>query len=291
MSLDSVLQDVRQITIVGTGLIGASAGLALKSAGFVGRIVGVGRRRQTVDRARERGCVDEASTDLAAAARDSQLLILAVPLGRFETVFQQLADCDHDGLILTDVGSTKQDVCALAHKHLPDPRRFIGSHPMAGSEHRGPDAARADLFNGKPCIITPDDRTDPAALRGVESLWTMLGMSLIRMSAQEHDRQTAVVSHLPHAVAVLLVQVTAELGGFDLASTGFRDTTRLASSNPPMRADILMANRTQIRQALRALHKQADSLDQLLQHADYDTLLKWLTDAKKARDDWLENRD
>jgi len=288
--MNNVLDQVHQIVIVGTGLEGASIGLGLKAGGFAGRIVGVGRRMQTVNRARELGCIDEATTDLSAVVGESQLVILAVPLGAFAAVFAQLADCVHDRLIITDVGSTKMKVCELAKQHLPDVRQFVGSHPMAGNEQRGPDAARADLFANKPCIITPEDNTDPKALGVVESLWEMLGMSLIRMSAQEHDRQAAIISHLPHVAAVLLVQVAAEQGGWELASTGFGDTTRLASSNPPMRADILVANRKPIIEALAALRDQLDHFHQLLGSADHDALLQVLTEAKKVREAWLDHQ-
>lgn len=282
-----MLEHFKQIVIVGTGLLGGSVGLGLKAAGYGGQIIGVGRRMETAQRACDRGCVDEATIDLAAAVAKSDLVLVAVPLGSIASVFEQIAGHDHGGLIVTDVGSTKMDVIAQARQLLPSPQQFVGAHPMAGSEQQGPDAARADLCNGKPCIVCPEPDTDARALKTVESLWEMLGMVLIRMSADDHDRQTAVISHLPHAVAVLLVVAAAELGGWDLASTGFRDTTRLASSNPPMRADIIISNREQIINAISILEDRLQAFRHLLVTENYDGLLQLLEVSKRTRDDWL----
>src|SRR5690606_32676114 len=140
-----------------------------------------------------------ATTDLAEAVAGAQLAIVAVPLGGFDAVFKQLAAHDHANLTITDVGSTKSDVLTSARRRLPAPQRFLGSHPMAGSEQQGPAGARADLFHGKPCVLTPEPDTCATTVRRVEGLWTRLGMSLLRMSAATHDQQTAVISHLPHA--------------------------------------------------------------------------------------------
>ena len=278
---------VDQVTIIGTGLLGTSIGLALRAAGFAGRIVGVGRRQATVEKACALGGVDRASTDLAEVLPDSQLAIVCVPLGRFATLLEQIARHDHHGLIITDVGSAKGCVLDAAHRFLPFPERFVGSHPMAGSERQGPDAARADLFQAKPCIITPEPDTALPALRAIESLWSTLGMSVIRMSARQHDRKTAVISHLPHALAVLLVRVATERGGWEIASTGFRDTTRLASSNPPMRVDIMVANRDEIIDAVDGLRDQLHSLRTTLADGDAEALRDLLHGAKSARDAWL----
>lgn len=281
------MEHVKQLAIIGTGLLGASVGLGLKQAGVCCRIVGIGRSQATLDRAAAVGSIDAGSTDLAQTIRDSQLVIIAVPLSGFESVFRELAPCQHDELVITDVGSTKVSVQAAADRWLANPAMFVGSHPMAGSEQQGPDAADGNLFQGKPCILTPLPTTDPRALRTAEALWTTLGMSLLQMTPEQHDQQVAVTSHLPHAAAVLLIQTAAALGGWDVASTGFRDTTRLAASNPPMRADIMLANREALTKALGEYRDQLDQLTALLEAGDAAAIVKLLEAAKATRADWL----
>ncbi len=285
--MDNTLSNVRQMAIVGTGLLGASVGLGLKAAGYTGRIVGLGRRIETVRQATALGAVDEACEDFAVL-RECQLVLVAVPLGAFAGIFEKIAPHDHDQLVITDVGSTKTQVVVLANQLLPQPARFVGSHPMAGSEQRGPDAAEVDLCRGKPCILTPQPDTDPAALRLVDAMWRTLGMKMLSMSPQDHDRATAAVSHLPHAASVLLIHTAAKLGGFDVASTGFRDTTRLASSNPPMRADIMLTNRECLLEAMLAYEKNINELKHLLLAGDQEKLTAWLTKAQQVRDQWMK---
>ena len=238
-----MLKDVRQITIVGTGLLGGSIGMALRDRGFAGRVVGVGRNAQTLERARQLGCVDEVCHDLGSALPGCGLVILATPLKAFAGLFQEIAQADHEGLIVTDVGSTKRQVCDDAIRVLPDPRRFVGSHPMAGGERHGPDHARGDLFEGKPCIVTPAQDAHELAVGRVEQLWRSLGMRLVQMTPQEHDRAVAAISHLPHVVAVLLVELAEKRNTLQIASTGFGDTTRIAAGDPGLWADIFTLNR------------------------------------------------
>jgi prephenate dehydrogenase len=276
-----------QITLIGTGLLGASVGLGLKAAGCTGRIVGVGRRRASVERALQCGAVDAVSEDLAASLADSSLALIAVPLSGFAAVFEQIRPAEHEGLTITDVGSAKQCVADHARKHLAAPQRFVGSHPMAGSEQQGPDAAQADLFAGKPCIICPEPDSDPHAVSQVKKLWQSLDMHLMEMSSAEHDRQTALTSHLPHAAAAMLMQVADQHGGWDVASTGFRDTTRLASSNPPMRSDIMFANREHLVEAISSYRQQLEALSDILQRNDEEALRQLLTKSKTVRDNWI----
>jgi len=281
--------DAKQITIVGTGLLGASLGLALKARGFDGRIVGLGRRLVTVERAKATGAVDVATDQPDRCVPQSDLVVLALPLSGFATVFQQIAPHDHDQLIISDVGSTKLEPVTTARKYLPQPNRFCGAHPMAGKERSGPEAADAELFVGKPCIVTPETDTADGAVQMVESLWRTVGMSVLRMPAQEHDRCTALTSHLPHAAAVLLVQVAAQHGGWNVASTGFTSTTRLASSNPPMRTDIMLANRRPLIEAIDAFSHSLTALRKALDHADEAAIRRILETSKTARDNWLND--
>ena len=279
----------RQLAIIGTGLLGASLGLAAKQAGLARRVVGYGRRQATLDAAQGRGAIDAGTTDLAEALAGSDLVVVAVPLGQMDRTFAALGELLGRGPerpVVTDVGSTKQSVLAAARTHLPEPGRFVGSHPMAGSERQGPAYAEAGLFKGKPCVVTPEPETDHDALELVTRLWRGLGMELLCMTAAEHDAHAATISHLPHAMAALLVAVAAQRGGWELASTGFRDTTRLASSNPPMRADILMANADEVRAALAVMRQRIDELDALLAAGDRAAILALLEACKAGRDGW-----
>jgi prephenate dehydrogenase len=285
MSIQST--EPKRIAIVGTGLLGGSIGLGLRAAEWNSTLVGVGRRQATLDRAIELGCIDEASLDLTEAASSCDLIILATPLGSFGHLLQQVAKADLTDTVITDVGSTKQQVCREATELLgPAAACFVGSHPMAGSEKRGPDHARADLFQNAPCIITAAEQTDPNALAMVENLWATLGMNIIQMPADQHDQQAARVSHLPHAVAVLLVTMANKLGGLDIASSGFRDTTRIAAGDPTIWLDIFTTNRQAVLDALDVMGQELADLRQLLASDDTQGLAGLLKDAKQVRDSW-----
>lgn len=286
--------DVDQIAVFGTGLLGASVGLGLKAAGYRGSVVGVGRRQETLDRALAVGAIDRGVLDFAPVAAGTELALIAVPLGGFADVFAMLARHDHPGLYITDLGSTKASVVAAAQT-LPDPGRFCGSHPMAGSEAQGPGAALSDLFRGKPCVLTPGPKTSPQALAMAEALWTTLGMELLYRGPQDHDHAVAAVSHLPHVLAVLLMNTVDECGELALGSTGLRDTSRLASSNPPMRRDILLNNRAAVADTLAVFARQLDAFRTTLGADDTartsDAVLDTLNRAAAVRDRWLNSGD
>jgi prephenate dehydrogenase len=279
-----------RLVIIGSGLLGTSVAMGLKARGFTGTITALCRSQVSADKALATGAYDHATHDPASALADATLAVIAVPLSGFAAVFAQIAEYGAADLVITDVGSTKASVIVDARAHLTDLSRVIGAHPMAGSEKSGPDAGEADLFVGKPCILTLSDSDEPAAVALVRGLWATLGMSVLVMSPQEHDEKVAVVSHLPHLAAVMLVQAAEELGGLDLASTGYRDTTRLASSNPPMRADILMANRESVDQALEVLAARLESMRLALQSGDPQAILELLNTARESRERWLDQQ-
>ena len=279
-----------RLVIIGPGMLGTSIALGLKQRGFTGQIIALGRRAATLEQAGKTRAYDVLTRDPAEALSDATLAVIAVPLSGFRAVFQQIAEHAPADLVITDAGSTKASVIADARASLSDLSRVIGAHPMAGSEQAGPLAAKPDLFVGKPCILTLTGNDNPDAIRQVTALWQTLGMSILTMSPEEHDEQVAVVSHLPHLAAVMLVRVAEQLGGLGLASTGYRDTTRLASSNPPMRSDILLANREAVRAALAALRQQADELDALLADGDREPILALLDRAARDRDRWIAER-
>lgn len=282
-----MLEQIEKLAILGTGLLGSSIGLALKDRGYKGRIVGTSRTRDTAEMSMQMQAIDEVADNVSLAVAGANMIIVAVPLGAFESAFRAIADAKAGYAIVTDVGSTKQTVVRSAREILPDPTRFVGSHPMAGREQQGPRAAKSDLFQGKPCIITPEADSHEGAVKAVEELWQGVGSRLIRMTAEQHDRDAAVISHLPHAAAVMLIRVASKLGGWDLASTGFRDTTRLASSNPPMRADIMTANKEALIHAMDALREELDAVETMLKADNNIAVLQWLREAAETRDGWL----
>ena len=278
------------LVIIGSGMLGTSVAMGLKQRGFQGKVTALCRSRASADNARRTGAYDLATDDPAAVLSDATLAVIAVPLSGFRSVFAQIAEHGPEGLIITDVGSTKASVIADARAGLQDLSRVIGAHPMAGSEKSGPQAGDPDLFVGKPCILTLGESDDSEAVDLVRRLWELLGMSVLEMSPSEHDEKVAVVSHLPHLAAVMLVQVAEQLGGLDLASTGYRDTTRLASSNPPMRTDILLANREAVAEALGALIDRSQTLQDLLMQGDGQAILEVLTGSAESRERWLEQQ-
>lgn len=278
------------LVIIGSGMLGTSIAMGLRNRGYTARISALCRSQESVRLAEQTGVYNHVLDSPAEALRDATLAIIAVPLSGFSSVFAQIAAHGQPNLVVTDVGSTKASVIADARRCMPDLSRVIGAHPMAGSERSGPQAGNPDLFVGKPCILTLSDSDDPDAVDLVRRLWQTLGMTILEMSPEQHDEQVAVVSHLPHLAAVMLVQVAEQLGGLDLASTGYRDTTRLASSNPPMRTDILMSNRQAVLQALDTYLDRIKDFREQLQAANKEQILEELTQACQARERWLDLR-
>ncbi len=281
--------DFGNITIIGVGLLGGSLGLALKAADAASHIVGVGHRQSSLDAALETGTVDSVTLDPAKGVRDASLVVLCTPVGLFERLLKTIAPALPTGAVVTDVGSTKAVVVTTAERVLPDATRFVGSHPIAGGEQRGVTFARADLYEGKSCVLTPTPRTAPAALQRIRRFWKTLGMRTVELTPARHDRVLARVSHLPHALAALLVNLQGD-EELDLAGTGFMDATRIAGGDPTMWRDIFLSNRRAIRQAAGALARQLDSLLALLEQADGNGLAKLFARAQRRRADILERR-
>jgi prephenate dehydrogenase len=271
-----------RLSIIGVGLLGGSIGLAVKAAGMACRIVGYGHRAETVRRALEVGAIDESASSSNEAARDADLVILCTPVGLFDRIMDEIAPALTDSAVVTDVGSTKRSVLKLATEKLLHPAQFVGSHPMAGSEKRGVEFARADLFQGARCIVTPTPQTNPAAAAMVESFWQKLGMTTTRMSAEEHDRLICDVSHLPHALAATLVTMQQE-AALPLAGKGFLDSTRIAGGDGTLWRDILQDNRDNLADSIARLRGQLDQLQKLLDPSKRDELAKWLDAAAERR--------
>ncbi len=284
---------VDTLGIVGVGMIGASTGLAARRAGIARRILGAARSERTLDEARALGAIDEAATPGEIAAQ-ADLVVVAVPMLAYEAVFSAMAPHLSPGAVLTDAGSTKRHAVDIAHRLLgAAARRFVGAHPIAGSERSGPAAARADLFAGRLCVLTPVD-CDARALGVVEAFWRALGMDITVLDPESHDRLFARVSHLPHLAAYALVNAIVALAGgeepFCFAGAGFRDFTRIASSSPEMWRDVAVANADALTEALDRLRGELDAMREAVAARDAARLEAMFRRAKQARDAWLAAR-
>jgi prephenate dehydrogenase len=279
----------RQITIMGVGLLGGSIGLALRGVAPHCRIVGSGHRRASLDRAVEMGAIDAGLLDPADAVAGADLVILCTPVGSFEKIIGQIAAALPSGCLLTDVGSTKRTIVRLAESHLPKGVAFVGSHPMAGSEKRGVEFARADLFHGQLCILTPTPATKPAALERVESFWQSLGMRTTRLSPPDHDRLLADISHLPHLLAAALVAMQDEKA-LELCGKGFLDTTRIAGGDGALWRDILIDNADNLHAAIDRLQAQLAGVRAMLTPAAAESLRQWLDAAAARRQELLSRK-
>jgi prephenate dehydrogenase len=270
-----------RLTIAGVGLIGGSLALAARAAGLVGEVVGLGRTDANLDVARARGIADRVTRDPALAA-DADAIVLAVPVGAGAAVARALAPHARPGTLLTDVGSVKASVL----RELEDAWRgvgpVVGGHPVAGSDEAGAAAARADLFRGRRCILTPTAATAPAPLARVRALWEGVGARVETMAPDAHDELLARVSHAPHLVAYALVAGVPE-AALPYAGTGFRDTTRIAGSPAELWRDIALANASALGAALGEFRAALARLEALVAAGDAAGLERALAAARAAR--------
>jgi len=279
----------RRAAIVGVGLIGGSLGMALRQRGLAREVVGFARRKETLDAAESLGAIDRRAASAPEAVSGANLVVLAAPIQAIIDRLREIAPHISRGALVTDVGSTKQRIVAAAARYLPDGVNFVGGHPMAGSEQAGVASATPDLFEGATWLITPNHNTRPSALRKLQRLVVALGARPLIISPAEHDRLVAGVSHLPHMAAVALVEIAAQLAKCDdrvwqVAATGFRDATRLASGDPAVWRDICVTNKNAMRASLRALRARLAAWEQTLERADAGEIETLLARAKNARE-------
>ena len=281
-----------RVAVIGVGLIGGSFGLALKKANACGTVVGIGRNEANLRVALERGAIDEIGSSATDAARDADLVLVAVPVLQMFRVFSAIAGVLRADAVLTDAGSTKQDVVATARRALGGAlSRFVPAHPIAGAEHSGAAAAQAGLFEGKRVVLAPLPETAADATGKAEAAWRACGARLSRMTPEEHDKVFAAVSHLPHLLAYALVrdiagrENSAQLFGY--AAGGFRDFTRIASSHPEMWRDICVANKDALLVEIDRYAAQLASLRPLVERCDGQALEQLFTEAREARARWL----
>jgi prephenate dehydrogenase len=281
-----------RIAIFGVGLIGGSFALALKEAGMVGEVVGVDPNAVNLRRALELRVIDRGESDSAEALSGAELVLLAMPLGQMRSVIEQICTHISDETVLTDAGSTKQDVVRLACELLPQSlARFVPAHPIAGAENSGVTAARVDLFRDHKVVITPLAETSAASIARVHEAWTACGAHTCQMSAALHDRVLAAVSHLPHLLAFALVEDLAGRADaeefFRLAGTGFRDFTRIAGSSPEIWRDVCLSNRAALVSELESYQEQLGTLRNLLLAGDGAALEALFARARHGRSAWL----
>jgi len=285
---------IKRLTIIGVGLIGGSLARALKAAGACGEVVGYGRSTESLQKGLELGVIDRAETDIAAAMKGADMVVLGVPVGTMATVLEQLKPHLEAQTILTDVGSTKGSVVAAAEQVFGSlPPRFIPGHPIAGTEKSGVAASFAELYQNRRVILTPGPDSDTTAVETVRWMWQQTGAEVIAMSVQHHDEVLAATSHLPHMLAFTLVDTLARLEDHDdifrFAAGGFRDFTRIASSNPQMWHDICLNNRDALLKMLRRYSDELQTLAIAIEQGDSVTLLETFERAKAARDAYCEN--
>src|SRR3954454_2782889 len=283
-----------RLAVIGVGLIGGSFALALKQAGKVSHVVGVGRNRANLDLARERRIIDSIAPDAATAARDADVVLVAAPVAQFAGIFGALASILKPGPVVTDGGSTKRDVVAAARAALGRKLgQFVPAHPIAGGEKSGAGAASATLFENKRVVLTPLPENSEPSIKKINDAWSACGANVTRMTPDEHDAILGAVSHLPHVLAYALVHEIAsrEDGAqlFGYAAGGFRDFTRIASSHPEMWRDICLANRDRLLAELDRYGEKLHAVRRLLAAADGRGLEKVFAEAREARERWIQS--
>ncbi len=289
---------LQKLVIIGVGLIGGSFALALRNAGLVKQIVGLGRSQENMLRARELGIIDEITNTPVAALAGADFVMLSTPVGQIHRVMAQIEPYLEKQTIVSDVGSTKQNVIDAAYSQLANHLdRFIPAHPIAGTEFRGAEAADPTLFNNKNLIITPLKENNGQAINLVRALWQSCGAKVSIMSAAQHDQILAIVSHLPHMLAFTLMNHVQTCADFDpnyvlsYAGSSLRDCTRIVASSPEMWRDICLANRVQLLAELETYQKSLTELREQLANQNGEALLNLFKSASDLKLQWSSNRD
>jgi len=285
---------IDKLTIIGVGLIGSSLSLALKQAGAVGQVTGFGRNQQNLARGVELGVLDNFADSIEASVSDADIIVVAVPLGAMRQVFNALKPAIKQGAIITDVGSAKGSVVTAARAELgalfP---RFVPGHPIAGTEKSGVEAGFASLYQKRRVIMTPLPQTDQDAISVIDEMWRHCGSIIEYLSVEHHDKVLAATSHLPHMLAYALVHQLSNLNDheeiFRYASGGFRDFTRIASSDPVMWRDVCISNGDALVNLIEQYQQELDRVKAAINAEDADELLRLFGRAKSERDSLIGN--
>jgi prephenate dehydrogenase len=280
---------IERLCIIGVGLIGGSLARALKSAGTVGEIVGCGRNEDNLYRAVELDVIDRYELDPARAVQGADMVVLAVPVGAVESTVAAIGPHLEPDAVLTDVGSTKRSVVDAVERALGEmPANFVPGHPIAGTEKSGVEASFPELFRDRRVILTPVSKTREEATGRVRAMWEAAGAEVVEMEVFHHDEVLAATSHLPHVLAFTLVDTLSRMEEhpeiFDFAAGGFRDFTRIASSDPTMWRDICLSNSEAILAVLDRYTDELEVLAEAIRAGDGDEVLDSFRRAKAARD-------
>ena len=280
---------IPRLAIIGVGLIGGSLSLALKEAGAVGEVVGYGRGKPNLEKALELGVVDRYLRDPVEAVKGADVVFLATPVKTLATVTEELLPGLKPGAIITDGGSVKGAVVEAIEPLLPEGIHFVPGHPIAGTEKSGAEAAFPTLYRGKRCILTPTENTDKQALELVEKMWQTVGSEVVQMSLEKHDRVLAAISHLPHMVAYSLVNAVGSYDHYEenileYSASGFRDFTRIASSDPTMWRDIAETNREGLLEMMEQFETFFAELKADVAEGSGEKLFEFFLRSKQLRD-------
>ena len=277
------------VAIIGIGLIGSSIARAIRTRGLAGRVTGLDSSPAVREAAQRLGIVDLVSADPAAVIAGSDLVIVCTPIGAYAAIGQALRQHLKSGAILSDVGSVKQAVIRDLGPLVPDDVHFIPGHPIAGTEHSGPEAGFAELFDGRWAILTPVPGTDVQAVSKLKLLWEKMGSTVEIMEPAHHDQVLAITSHLPHLIAYTIVgtathlEETTKSEVIKFSASGFRDFTRIAASNPVMWRDVFLNNREAVLEMLGRFNEDLTALQRAIRWGEADKLEDWFTRTRAIR--------
>lgn len=272
-----------RIAIIGVGLIGGSIGLAVRKKRLASKVIGIGRRKISIDRAIRRSVIDTGTLNLKQGIKGADLIIIATPVDKVEVKIREVAKYAKKGVIVMDVNSTKERIVSSAERCLPKDIFFVGTHPIAGSEQTGVFSSDAELFKGSICIMTPTSRTDKKVLKKVKRFWKNIGAKVKIMSPKLHDDIAADISHLPHVLAYTLCN-TVSSKELKMAGTGFKDATRIARSSPQMWEEIFIQNQKSLLRSVTAFQKNLNAFKNDVIKKRRASLSKRLALAKRKRD-------
>ncbi len=273
----------RRITIIGVGLIGGSLGLRIRQKKLADKVVGVVRRKASLQKVLDSKAVDEVTTDLAEGIGRSEIVVIATPVGSIVEQVKSIVPLVKPGTVITDVGSVKAEIISSVEKTLPKGIFFVGGHPLAGSEKSGVENARADLFDKTVAILTTTPKTNPRAFRKIRDLWEGLGIEVRVLSPNDHDLILARTSHIPHLTAFALV-AALQNGDESFVASGFKDTTRIAASDPTMWKDIFFSNRKALLKEIKSFQVRLEKITSLIQKEEQDKLLQELEKIQAKRE-------
>jgi cyclohexadieny/prephenate dehydrogenase len=278
-----------RVALIGLGLIGSSLARVMKREGLAGHIAGTARTQKTREKAWELGYLDSVHGDPAACAKGADLVVICAPLGAYAEIGAAIRDNLSPGSIVSDVGSAKQSVIRDLGPSIPDGVHLIPGHPVAGTEHSGPEAGFAELFQGRWCILTPPPGTDEAAVEKLAELWRRAGSQIEFMEPGHHDRVLAITSHLPHIIAYTIVSTATDLADatqsevVKFSAGGFRDFTRIAASDPVMWRDVFLNNREAVLEMLGRFNEDLTALQRAIRWGEGDKLQELFTRTREIR--------